>query len=139
MTELALRLTQFYADINMESVEQLDQIYGSKVEFVDPVRRHQGLASLKNYFANLLGNVTHCRFDIQSIDSVDDRMYIVWSMHYGHPRVASGHPLSLQGTSFLKIDGGKVVFQQDYYDMGAMLYEHLPIVGFVVQKLKDRL
>lgn len=139
MTVLALRLTQFYADINTESVEQLHSIYDSKVEFADPVRTHQGLSALQNYFTNLLVNVTHCRFDIQSIDTIDNRIFIVWLMHYGHPQVAGGKALTLQGTSYLKTNNDKVVFQQDYYDMGAMLYEHIPVLGYVVKKLKSRL
>ena len=139
MTDLALRLTQFYADINTESVEQLGSIYHAKVQFVDPVRTHTGLTALQDYFVNLLTNVTHCRFDITSIDTIDNRLFIVWKMHYGHPQIANGKSVTLQGTSFLKQEADKVVFQQDYYDMGAMLYEHIPVLGFVVKKLKSRL
>lgn len=139
MTELAQQLTQFYTEITMDSVEQLGFIYDPKVEFVDPVRSHHGLPALQRYFANLLGNVTHCRFDISSIDAINNRLFIVWKMHYGHPQVAGGKPLTLQGTSVLKTEANKVVFQQDYYDMGAMLYEHIPVLGFVVKKLKNRL
>ena len=139
MTDLALRLTQFYADINTESVEQLGSIYHDKVQFVDPVRTHAGLTALQDYFVNLLTNVTHCRFDITSIDTIDNRLFIVWKMHYGHPQIANGKPVTLQGTSFLKQEADKIVFQQDYYDMGAMLYEHIPVLGFVVKKLKSRL
>lgn len=139
MTELARRLTHFYADINTESVKQLSAIYDTEVQFIDPVRMHTGLSALQNYFSNLLSNVTHCRFDIASIDTIDNRLFILWKMHYGHPQIAGGKPITLQGTSFLKEQANKVVFQQDYYDMGAMLYEHIPVMGFVVKKLKDRL
>ena len=33
----------------------------------------------------------------------------------------------------------KVYYQQDQYDLGAMIYEHIPVIGPVVRFLKRRL
>ena len=60
-------------------------------------------------------------------------------MHYSHPRIRRGAALVLEGTSLLQHDSEKVSYQQDYYDLGAMLYEHLPMMGPAIRLLKKRL
>ena len=45
----------------------------------------------------------------------------------------------LPGVSYLTFEDGKIREQRDYYDLGAMLYEHVPLVGYVIDKIKQRL
>jgi hypothetical protein len=44
----------------------------------------------------------------------------------------------VQGSSHLKGVGDKVVYHRDYLDLGAMLYEQLPLLGRVIRSLKNR-
>jgi hypothetical protein len=39
----------------------------------------------------------------------------------------------------LRTRNGKIYYHRDYFDMGAMLYEHLPLLGRIIQRLKHRL
>jgi hypothetical protein len=42
--------------------------------------------------------------------------------------------------SYLQFDkAGKVRYHRDYFDLGAMLYEHLPLLGSLVKTIKRRL
>lgn len=59
-------------------------------------------------------------------------------MHFRHPRLRGGAPISVDGCSHL-LWWDKVYQHRDYFDAGAMLYEHLPLMGGVIAWLKRRL
>lgn len=132
-------LTDFYRHLDSVSLPQLSQIYHSQVVFIDPVGQHDGIAALENYFRQLLKTVNYCRFDIQQTQAVHDSATLVWRMEYSHPALKRGRALSLDGISHLRIEENRVIYQRDYYDLGAMLYEHIPLLGHAVKALKARL
>ncbi|MBT1064994.1 nuclear transport factor 2 family protein [Bowmanella sp. Y26] len=139
MTPLQQKLQDLYLSLSNESLVSLTEIYSEQIEFVDPVGSHRGITQLKSYFANLLSNCITCRFDIHSQDQAEQKLFIRWTMHYAHPMLSSGKLLSLDGISELHIEDGLVSFQRDYYDLGAMMYEHVPLLGRVIRRLKQRL
>ena len=46
--------------------------------------------------------------------------------------------VSVIGSSHIKGSQDKVTFHQDYIDLGAMLYEQLPIVGRLIKWIKTK-
>ena len=58
-------------------------------------------------------------------------------MHFRHPKLGS-KLIDVRGVSHLKWTD-KIDFHEDFYDMGAMLYEQVPLIGSVTQWLKQRL
>lgn len=133
------KLTHFYRSLTKESLSDLPLIYSNNVSFVDPIGKHEGLPTLSNYFQALLENTTLCTFEIQEANQVKNSIYLVWEMHYAHPKLAKGKTLMLEGMSRLTVEQDKVVFQQDYYDLGAMLYEHIPLLGSLLRTIKKRI
>ena len=57
---------------------------------------------------------------------------------YRHPRLARGAPIRVEGCSYLQWRD-KVHLHRDYFDAGALLYEHLPLLGGTIGWLKRRL
>lgn len=139
MTPIQLKLQDFYASLSDEALNELGEIYSPDVEFVDPVNSHKGLAQLTTYFSHLLSNCHTCKFDIHGYDNCGQTLFIRWTMHYAHPKLKNAQQLSLDGISELHIRDERVYYQRDYYDMGAMLYEHIPVIGAVIRWLKGRL
>jgi hypothetical protein len=57
-----------------------------------------------------------------------------------HPRLRKGSPVTVEGLSRLEFDAEeKVKLHRDYFDLGEMLYENLPLIGMVVTSIKKRL
>jgi len=133
------QLAEVYRQLDQSSLPQLAQIYHPKVVFIDPVGQHDGIAALEGYFRQLLKSVNDCRFDIQQTLISGDEATLVWRMAYSHPSLKKGETLYLDGISYLKLAEGQVIYQRDYYDLGAMLYEHIPLLGRAVKALKARL
>ncbi|MDN5682044.1 MAG: nuclear transport factor 2 family protein [Ewingella sp.] len=133
------QLAEVYRQLDQSSLPQLAQIYHPQVVFIDPVGQHDGIAALEGYFRQLLKSVNDCRFDIQQTLVSGDEATLVWCMAYSHPSLKKGGTLYLDGISHLKLAEDQVIYQRDYYDLGAMLYEHVPLLGRAVKVLKARL
>lgn len=55
--------------------------------------------------------------------------------HHGH---LGKHEVTVSGISVIRFDE-KIFAHRNYYDMGELLYEHVPILGRAVRKLKAKL
>lgn len=133
------RFTEFYQNINDESLKSLAQIYAQHVVFIDPVATHQGFDALDQYFKNLMENTTSCQCDIQNIVTQGEKHMVTWVMNFTHPRLNSGRNVRVDGVTELRTSDDQIVYHRDYYDMGQMIYEHVPLLKNVVNGLKRRL
>ncbi|WP_136806654.1 nuclear transport factor 2 family protein [Desulfosediminicola flagellatus] len=129
-----------YKKLNAQHLNLLDDIYSSEIHFIDPVHELRGLTQLHKYFENLYANIHHIQFEFSHPQWMEKEGYVQWLMTFAHPRIHAGQRVTVPGTSFLKFDSAnKVYFHRDYFDIGAMLYQHLPIIGPVVKMINRRL
>lgn len=133
------RLVSFYRSLDARPLSELAEIYHPEICLRDPVGTHQGLPQLEHYFASLLKNLRYCRFEVSRTHHFDDNALLIWRMIYAHPSLQRGAEQSLEGSSYLQFRDDKISYQRDYYDMGAMLYEKIPVLGAVIKQLKKRL
>jgi len=61
-------------------------------------------------------------------------------MSYRHPQLNRGRLISLEGCSLLRWNAeGKVERHRDYFDAGALIYQHVPLLGSAIRWLQRRL
>lgn len=134
------RFLETYQRLDKHNLASLGDIYAKGVLFEDPAHRLQGLAALQGYFASLYENVSAVQFAYAAPWLNGEKAQVQWTMTLTHPRLAGGRPVAVEGVSVLRFDGtGKVDHHRDYFDLGAMLYEQLPLLGPVVKAVKRRL
>ncbi|WP_417658212.1 nuclear transport factor 2 family protein [Pseudidiomarina sp.] len=138
VADIVEQLERLYDDLNAESIDALDALYCDDVSFVDPIHHVHGLDNLKTYFRNTIKGVEYCHFAFADRARQGDDVFVTWQMRLKHPKLAEGREIIVPGTSHLKLENDKILSQTDYYDAGAMLYEHLPFIGFVINKVKTR-
>ncbi len=127
-----------YSELGVVTEDQLARVYDSRVVFRDPIHQLTGIPALCEYLNQSSRGLNSCRFEFLDVSSTGDSSWMRWNMHYSHPGLKRGATLLLEGTSLLQ-HREKVMFQQDYYDLGAMLYEHLPLLGVAIAALKRRM
>lgn len=132
-------LVTFYQHLQPGLLSQLSEIYHDDTLLVDPVGQHHGVEALERYFASLLKNLRYCRFHITHQHYFDQCALLLWRMEYAHPALQSSAAQTLEGSSYLVFRDERIVFQRDYYDLGEMLYEKVPVLGGVIRLLKKRL
>jgi hypothetical protein len=129
-----------YHRLTADNLDLLDRIYTADIEFCDPAHKIRGLDALHRYFAELYRNVDSISFSFHSRHLIDGEAYLSWRMNFRHPKLARGRMIEVDGLSYLQFDdSGKVRYHRDYFDLGAMLYEHLPLLGSLVKSIKRRL
>ncbi|WP_016957378.1 nuclear transport factor 2 family protein [Catenovulum agarivorans] len=135
---LVENFVKVYQSLSKDNLETLADIYDAKVMFQDPLHIISGLENLTQYFANMYENVQSCRFEIESSHFAEQQIFLYWTMHFQHPKLKKGQTILVEGHSRLKFVGNKVICHRDYFDVGAMLYEHVPILGGFVRSIKNR-
>jgi hypothetical protein len=128
----------FYQNFNLDMIDHLDEIYAHDVTFVDPLHTIKGVQELKSYFSSTCKNLTECRFEFKNQIVGDGHASFQWTMHYRHPSIKKNKLLTLDGASFISFDE-RIVSHIDFYDMGAMLYEHVPFLGGTIRAIKSRI
>jgi len=139
MSDFLRRFATEFAALDAGNLARLGELYSDDVLFRDPLHEVRGLPALQRYFAEMYANVGRLDFDFHGFDQVcDGEGYLRWTMHFRHPRLRGGARISVDGCSHL-LWWDKVYQHRDYFDAGAMLYEHLPLMGGVIAWLKRRL
>lgn len=136
----------FYADLGQADLSNLSDIYAENVMFIDPVHRLQGRNMLHDYLSHTVNGCLHCHFTFEDrfcmtnqTGHLNGSATFKWQMNFAHKSIRQGKSTIVPGSSFVEYRNGLIDFHEDVYDLGAMLYEHLPIFGFVVKKIKMRL
>ncbi len=133
-------IDQFLSSINSLSYENarevLQETYTEDVKFVDPVKTINGLDELTHYFENLYKRVDKCHFILSNYLPNTHHYSLEWVMHLQHQKISKNQEIHLDGASFIQFNGEKVSYHRDYYDLGALVYEHLPILGSVIKKVR---
>lgn len=140
MSDFLRQFAERFAALDASNLDRLGELYSDNVLFRDPLHEVRGLTELRRYFAELYANVSELRFDFHGFDQVrEGEGYLRWTMSYRHPRLARGETIQIEGCSHLRWEGDKVHQHRDYFDAGALLYEHLPVLGSAIGWLKRRL
>ncbi|QXI41045.1 nuclear transport factor 2 family protein [Pseudomonas wayambapalatensis] len=139
MSAYLQQFAERFASLDGANLDRLENLYSEDITFRDPLHHIQGLQALRAYFEQLYANASDIRYAFISADEVSPGQgYLRWTLHFRHPRLAGGRQITLQGCSCLHWRD-RVHFHQDYFDAGALIYEHLPIMGGAIRWLKGRL
>lgn len=131
---------QTYTKLNRSNLHLLSSIYTEDILFKDPAHSIEGLPQLLAYFEALYQNIHSIEFSFTHPIRANDIAYVQWIMKFSHPKLKKGDNIEVPGMSFLKFHkSGKVTYHQDQFDLGCMLYEHLPLLGRAITAVKRRL
>ncbi len=132
-------VVDMYQKLDKHNLHLLADVYHPDVVFEDAVHRLEGRDALHDYLQALYANVDGCRFVIQEQQQVGDTGFLTWTMELVHPKLKNGSPISVSGVSYLKFSQHQVIYHRDYFDLGEMLYENLPLLGSIIKIVKQRL
>ena len=128
----------YYKEFNQDSIAGLDSIYDQNAVFEDPIGKVEGLNDLKHHFRKMMSNVSYCRFVITDVVANDGQAFITWTMSFAHPKLNGHKKITVNGVSEIKFDE-RITHHRDYFDVGSMFYEQVPILKTIIQALKKRL
>ncbi len=134
-----LGFIELYSQLNKTNLDRLYSIYAKDIIFNDPAHHIEGIDALFAYFENLYTNIIQCDFEIHQKVREGDSAFINWTLTMRHPKVAKGEVRKISGCSYLVFKAGQVCYHKDYFDLGALIYEGLPLIGILIKAIKKRL
>lgn len=127
---------QVFSRLTPETVMPVAELYAADVVFEDPVHRMAGRDALAAYFARLNARIESAEFVFDDEVIADGRAALTWTMTVRTRRPRQ--TIVVPGASVLRFDE-RIRSQRDYFDVGAMLYERIPVVGWALRQLKSAL
>jgi hypothetical protein len=132
------RFKELYRSFDQNTLTQLPALYKNSIIFIDPIHKLEGLDKLFKYFSSFNNPDLQCQFIFTNEIIGRNQAFFQWQMQYSHKRIYKGKLLVLSGGSLIKFSD-KIYYHEDFYDMGAMLYQHIPIIGWLIRKINARM
>jgi Uncharacterized conserved protein (DUF2358) len=134
------RFTSLWANFNAAYVDrELASVYDRNVWFNDTVKTITNREDLLHYMIETVNRVQACAVRVQDIARSGDNFYIRWKMEID-PSASTDERWESVGVSHIRFNQqGLVVLHQDYWDSASGLYEHLPVIGWIIRAIKSRL
>jgi hypothetical protein len=126
------------------NVEQLSVLYSDDIIFTDPAHSITGLSALCAYLNYQYSNVQFCEFLLKGKWHSDSNLFLQWDMAVQHPKLNGGKTITVNGISHLlyQMDNessAKIFLHRDFFDLGQLLYENIPVIGAINRQLKKGL
>ena len=126
------------------TVEQLSAVYSDSIAFTDPAHSIVGLPALCSYLNHQYSNVKFCKFVLKGEWHSSNNLFLQWDMAVQHPKLNGGKTITVNGISHLQYqiysdNNAKVFLHRDFFDLGQLLYENIPVIGAINRQLKKGL
>ena len=138
-TDLANALKRAYCSLATGNTAELAPLYSEDVYFEDPSHGIQGKAALVERFQHLYRNVDSCNFKFHQTLDTGGEIFLAWTMILRQRGPKSGEVIRVEGASFLKVRNNRIYYHRDYFDLGAFVYENVPMLGSIIKRIKQRL
>ena len=136
------RFAQFFSSFAPDRVDRLvPQTYAADVYFNDTLKAIEGREALSHYLRESAEAVDECRVEIHETTRTANGEHLVrWSMMIRFKKFRRGVDTWTVGMSHLRFDAeGRVVYHQDYWNAADGLFQHIPVLGTLINAIKRRL
>ncbi|MCK6598678.1 MAG: nuclear transport factor 2 family protein [Bdellovibrionaceae bacterium] len=133
-------IAKAFNSFNGTNFEVLRLFYSENIEFIDPISHIHGLSQLEKHYEKLYLNVKKISFNFTDIYHDRDNCIACWTMEISVKGLNRGRLFQVDGTSVFKFNSeDRVYYHRDYFDLGQMLYEKLPLQGVIIKVIKHLL
>lgn len=127
-------LVEWLSNLNLESLKQIDRYYHSNCEFKDPFNHVFSRDKIHYLFCEMF-ELDDAKFELIDHIQQENKLFITWNLYFSF----RGKPQSIHGSSYILVgEDGLVTSHLDYWDAAEQVYEKIPILGWVLRKIKKR-
>ena len=120
--------------------QQIVETYAEKLYFNDTLVTLHDRQSLLRYLKHTQQQLDDIKFDILDIENNGQDSYVRWLMQTRFRVMGQDLDIHSIGMSHLRFDAaGKIILHQDYWDSMQGFYYHLPLIGGILQWIKNGL
>ena len=136
-----LTTKEFFQKLNKETMHLVDEFYDQDILFRDPLVEIKNRRDMKSYYEKLYGNVETIAWEFADEIREGNHSTLVWKMILTAKNLNGNKPIYLDGVSVITFGAkeGKAIYHRDYFDMGAFVYEGIPLLGTVIRYIKKKM
>ncbi|WP_262965607.1 nuclear transport factor 2 family protein [Methylobacter psychrophilus] len=127
----------------IETVSLADQIaktYAEKLYFNDTIVTLHTRQDLLKYMQHTQKSLDSMSFEVLGTQEKGNDMFVRWTMNTRFTVMGQSQNIQSVGMSHLRFNSdGKIILHQDYWDSMQGFYQHLPIIGGILQWIKNGL
>jgi hypothetical protein len=130
----------FFEKLDKDTMYLVDQFYAEEMHFIDPVVEFYSREDMKHYYQSSYSQTDSVTFEVPSVLDQGNEQVIVWVMTMKAPKLNKGKPIIVDGISHIRYNSaGEAEYHRDYFDMGQMIYDHVPFVRGMVKFVDKRM
>lgn len=136
MNTMLARHLAWFAALSPASLAQIDQVYAADARFRDPFHALQGREAIQAVYARMFRDLTQPRFVIGEVVQQGGRAFVSWDFHFA----LHGRQLQIHGGTLFRLDAAGLICEHiDYWDAAEGVYEQLPVLGWLLRRIKRRM
>jgi hypothetical protein len=113
--------------------------YAEDVWFNDTLKTIEGRAGLVEYLTHSASLCDDFGVDVHEARGSDGDFFVRWTMRIKFKKFRRGVWQESIGISHLRFDAdGRIILHQDYWDAAGGLFEMVPVLGWAIRKIKQR-
>ena len=129
-------LVAWYQTLTPSSLSRLSEFYTDDAWFKDPFQEFASRARLRRVYEHMFETLEQPRFEVTGTVLEGRQGFLIWNMHFRR----GGRAFTLHGsTHLLFTEDGRVCRHRDYWDAAEELYEKLPVLGWLMKRLKKKI
>ena len=134
------RFTDFVSVMSPEiAAEKTLSVYAVNAYLNDTLAQITGAEAIRDYFVSSLAGAEHVAVEVTDVAVSGGNYYFRWIMDIQFMSLKKGEVTRSVGMSHVRFDrDGKVVFHNDYWDSTSGFFEHVPVVGWLIRRVKNR-
>lgn len=138
MPDYRQRTMDFFSALNKDTLQLIETFYDEAVEYSDPLGRGSGRTGLHRHYIRFFKYISRIRYEFGPITVDGKQVSVQWTAFFRHSKLNGGRDNSLRGSTWLEFGGAedKVIRFNEYFDVGELAYENLPVLGFIVRTVK---
>ena len=134
------RYIRFYETLTEASLKTIDAHFTPDAYFRDPFNEVTGVEKIRLVFDDMFKTIGQPDFKVYDSawsDTADGHAYMRWTFKYKIR--GKGLPVAVDGVSHMIFNvEGRVTSHIDHWDAAQGLYEHLPVIGWVLRAIRKR-
>lgn len=138
--ERRARTIRFFEELSRDTLDRVDDFYAEDCRFEDPMVSLRGRERMRAYYASIYRNDPQLRWEFPECIVDGHSLALAWTMHMRVDGLNGGNPIAVPGISRLRFDADeRCLHHRDYFDMGAFVYENVPVLGRVIGLVKKKI
>jgi ketosteroid isomerase-like protein len=132
------RFRQFLSHLDEKTArEETEKVYAPDAYLNDTLKTVRGAPAIRDYFVKTARGLDSMSVQFDDLAVSGGNYYFRWTMETRMKNLARGKTVRTIGVTLVRFDReGRVIMHQDFWDSAQGVWEHVPVIGAVIRRIR---